>query len=70
MGQSDILDLLEKHKDRWFSVAEIKEYVDVNSVSVSLKKLRRIQFVQYKMDFPQNSPSVRRIFLYKHKEGE
>lgn len=39
MGQGDILKILEKNKDKWFSSKELAEITKVKSCGCSLRKL-------------------------------
>ena len=39
MGQAEIISYMEKHKDKWFTMKELKKQFNVQSVATSIKKL-------------------------------
>ena len=61
MGQQEVYDFLLKHKGKWFTSREISEKlkVSIGSVTMSLKKLRKTNIVQYK------NTGKRNTFKYK-----
>ena len=70
MGQQEILDLLEKNKDKEFSGREIEEALDRGrgSLSLPLFRLRRDNCINYRKS--SHSPKGGRpCFIYSYKEN-
>lgn len=60
LGQQDIYDYLVKHTGDWFSSHQLAEElgISIGSVTMSLKKLRKTDMVQYKRT------GLRNAYLY------
>lgn len=60
MGQQEVMDILEKFKDSWFTSQEVAKMLNVSKGSVGrcLKLLRIRGYVKYNQQFP---------IKYKHK---
>ncbi len=67
MSQGDIIKLLKKNPDRWFSAFEIKKKVG-NTVVEGLKKLRRWNEVKFKSGNALNVNCHRQIYYYQYKD--
>ena len=68
MGQEEILSFLKDNKDEWFSVKEIVKGVGCNQSSVanSLKKLRRVLFVEYRyVDALSGAHKIKMMYKYR-----
>lgn len=50
MGQQDIYDYLKRHAGRWFCSQELADClgISIGSVTMSLKKLRKTDMVDYR----------------------
>ncbi len=61
MGQQEVYDFLCKNPGRWFTSREISSAlgVSIGSVTMSLKKLRKTNLIQYK------NTGKRNTFIYK-----
>lgn len=57
MGQQEVYDFLLKNKDEWFTSKDISEAlgVSIGSVTMSLKKLRKTNLVNYKNSGKRNT---------------
>ena len=65
MGQAEVLEFFEMHPGEWHSSQDIRQHTGntLSAVTGALKKLRRLDFVEYKeIRNPQKS------YLYKSKE--
>ena len=64
MSQQQILDILEKEPDRWFTAKDILAILKINSSSIghSVKKLSTAKSILSK-----RNPSARIPHRYKHK---
>ncbi len=69
MSQRDILELLEKQPDNWFSSKEISNSIGASTAMTSLLKLRRHGAAQFKLERIQMKATNGRstCFFYKHK---
>lgn len=67
MTQANIMELLKKSPNTWWSTAEIAHVLGIRSGNVckSFKILRKNDFVDYKAKFS----NYHHILLYKHKEA-
>jgi DNA-binding transcriptional ArsR family regulator len=68
MSQSGVLDLLSKHKRRWFGVGclfDLGVSVSMPNLYNTLRKLRRCGLVEQR--FVKNFKTGRDYFEYKHK---
>jgi len=50
MGQAEVIEILKKRPNKWFTAEEISEFTEeqVNSVRRSVRKLRRTGWVELK----------------------
>ncbi len=57
MGQQEVYDFLCKNTDKWFTSRDISEElgVSIGSVTMSLKKLRKTNMIQYKNSGKRNT---------------
>ncbi len=57
MGQQEVYDFLCKNPDKWFTSRDISEElgVSIGSVTMSLKKLRKTNMIQYKNSGKRNT---------------
>ena len=65
MGSNDILDYLEKNRDRWFSRSEIKGILKEKCGANVLCKLREWNFVEWKLVKGNNN-----CYYYEYKRKE
>lgn len=69
MSQNEILEHLEKNKNKWFTTLELVEHFKIHTISGSLTKLRKWKFVKIKSYPYIDSYNCSRFGLkYKHKE--
>lgn len=71
MGQQEVFKFLKDNKNKWFTIRQVYERLDVSIISVAanLRKLRKDKQIECKkkrgLDF--NTGSKKRIFAYKFK---
>jgi DNA-binding transcriptional regulator GbsR (MarR family) len=67
MGQFDILELLKRNPNKWFTVGEIAEGLNIENSSVSLncKQLRKHDVVNYKVE--KRTTHIATQLVYQHK---
>ena len=63
MSQSQILDVLRSHPDKWFTNKELSLLLGLTRVSESTKCLRKTDFIYYKQVYFQ----YRLVWLHKFK---
>jgi len=61
MGQTEIVNLLKKHKGQWFVSGQIEKLLKGSTVSVSLGRLRRHSEIKFKAN-----PSRKGCYLYSY----
>lgn len=63
MGQQEVYDFMKKNKGKWFTSRQISEKLDISmgSVTMSLKKLRKSNMIQYRITSKKN------MYEYKFK---
>lgn len=66
MGQSEVLDVLKKFKDKWYTVKQLSVLTHTNNASttVSCKKLRNASMVQFNI---VKVPHGTTHYVYKYK---
>ena len=66
IGQQEVYDFLKSNKGKWFTSREISDKLGIciGSVTMSLKKLRKSNIIDY-----QNT-GKRNMFEYRYKEGK
>lgn len=63
MGQTEVLELLEKYEGQWFTAKQIQKLTRCSTVDTSLRILRRHSEIKYKLN-----PNRKRLeFLYSLK---
>lgn len=57
MGQQEVFSFLEENKGQWYTSRDISEQLDVSigSVTMSLKKLRNTNMINYKNSGKRNT---------------
>lgn len=57
MGQQEVYEFLTKHKGKWFTSRQIANALDISigSVTMSLKKLRKTNIIEFKNSGPRNT---------------
>ena len=69
MSQDEILKLLAKYPDRWFSINDISEKLNINlkknRIAINLKKMRKSKLIEY---IEQKSKYRKKVYKYKHKK--
>lgn len=73
MAQSDVLEILESNKNKWFTTDDIFSRMNISSkstLSISLRSLRKSGLVNYKKDKnPKRiNGSYKHIFFYQNKD--
>lgn len=63
MGQQEVFDFLKKNTGEWYTSRQISEAlgVSIGSVTMSLKKLRKTNMIEYK------NKGKRNTYLYQVK---
>ena len=67
MSQQDILDFLEKNKNKWFTIKEISDSVNLVTIRLckNATKLRKYNLVFYEKKQLPHTTTMR--WFYKHK---
>lgn len=69
MSQIEVLNYLKKHSGKWYSAKRLTDILGLNSVAVSLKKLRNHGFIDYKeAKVRTNYQANRTCFYYRYKK--
>ena len=63
MSQSEVIEFLSKHKNKWYCAKELKKY----GSSTIMMKLRERGFVDFKIGYDYKDGGISKYF-YKHKE--
>ena len=61
MGQQEVYDFLSQNKGEWYTSRQISEHlgVSIGSITMSLKKLRKTNLIEYK------NTGKRNTYMYK-----
>ena len=69
MGQREVLEFLEKNKNKWFTAKEIYENINIigkKSLFTSIKKLREFKLILSKFkEEPKKTKHLRWFYKYK-----
>ncbi len=75
MGQKDVLEFLEKskNKNKWFTAMEISKKLNLlySTVSINVRKLRQYKVVNVEKRIKyrnNNKSSPAEVWVYKHKK--
>lgn len=70
MGQTEVLEFLKTHKNKWWTSKEISQHIDStrSRITTALRKLRVTNFIFYREVLSSTHRGGSRVFQYKYKK--